>query len=145
MNLRSKILCIFFSNFLVDPLQEVFSNGSLEILLVHKFGRDLLILLHTVDKEPLQRLTENVTEIFHRVGNGRLAQIGVGNRVLTDGIEEKLVTGLKLRAKPFIEDNLESSISTPRAIPVPTAVGPDTGSSLPGSRSIDPSLIFCNL
>ena len=104
MNLRSKILCIFFSNFLVDPLQEVFSNGSLEILLVHKFGRDLLILLHAVDKEPLQRLAKDVSKVFHRVGNGRLTQVGVGHGVFADRIEEKLVTRLEFRAKPLIED-----------------------------------------
>jgi hypothetical protein len=49
---------IFLSNLSVDLFQEVFSKICLEILLVHKFGGDFLILLHAVNEQSCQRLAD---------------------------------------------------------------------------------------
>jgi hypothetical protein len=57
-SLRSRIRPMLLSNLSVDLFQEVFSKSSLEIVLVHKFAGDFLILLHAVNEGSSKRLVD---------------------------------------------------------------------------------------
>ena len=55
-------------------------------------------------EQALERLTEYVAEVLLRIGQRRLSQARIVDRVLSDRVEEELVGWLERRAKPIVED-----------------------------------------
>lgn len=80
------------------------ANRLPKLILVHEFRCNFFVLVQTVYEEPLQSLAKHVAEIFHRIGEFRLAEVAVGYRVLLDRFEEQLVTRTEIPSESLIED-----------------------------------------
>ncbi len=62
--ISSLVICRFClpTNLFIDFFEEVMADCLAELVLIHEFRGDLLVMLHPVNEEALQNLAENVSE-----------------------------------------------------------------------------------
>lgn len=94
---RERLLACFCSrlrsDLIVDLLHEQGGDDPFELRVVHEAGEDVLVLVHAVDEQPLERPVPDVAEVLHFVGSGRLHKLLVRRRVRPDLIEKELIRG----------------------------------------------------
>ena len=86
---------LLFPNLLVHLLQQSAFDRLLKCLFIQKPRRNLFVLLHPIDEEPLQRFRENEAEVIHRVREGGLLQVCVRYRILSISSERPIVSGFR--------------------------------------------------
>jgi hypothetical protein len=80
--------CPLLSNLFVNLLQEVFRDNVPEVGVVHVFRENVLVLLHAIDKQPFERLDEDVSEVFERIRGRRVAERYVGQGLFAQLVKE---------------------------------------------------------
>lgn len=95
---------VLYMSLFIHLLQKTLAHDLLELRLVQELRRDILVLLHAVDKESLKSPQEDKAKVIHRIDQGHLAQLRIGQRIFTDGVKEQLIGWLEVCAQPLIED-----------------------------------------
>ena len=89
---------------LVRLRRQPLAHHLLERLVVHVADEDLLVLVHALDEEPFEKISEHQLEFVLRVHGGCLAQSIVAYGRLDDLVEEELVGLIEVGPKASVDN-----------------------------------------
>ncbi len=103
---KSKVYSSRAANFLqavVNLVQQVFPGYPPELVVIHQTPEDLLIAVHTFDKQAFQHPVEYIGKVIQGVRLRRLLQPLILNSTGRDLVEKKLICRCELRAEALVQ------------------------------------------
>ena len=96
--------CLFGAESTVGLLGHPCGNHFLEASVVHEPDEDLLVLVHAIDEQLLEHVSEEELEFVARVDRSGASKAVVGRGRLDDLVEEQLIGLVEVRTETLVDD-----------------------------------------